>query len=131
MLTALSRFDDRIRPAEFTSYPYARTLLYSWLGLVTSHRATLDCYARLQRTLISHGCQFLYSEKLNLAFELVPYYEPISKGTITYANQLKLKEFKEQLQEIWRMALLDPVFSPWGITVLFVKKKDGKHAHVY
>ncbi|KAA3480738.1 DNA/RNA polymerases superfamily protein [Gossypium australe] len=37
----------------------------------------------------------------------------------------KIKELKEQLQELIDRAFARPSFSPWGAPVLFVKKKDG------
>jgi hypothetical protein len=38
---------------------------------------------------------------------------------------LKLKELKEQLQELLDRGFIRPSVSPWGAPVLFVKKKDG------
>ncbi|XP_070018019.1 uncharacterized protein [Nicotiana sylvestris] len=37
----------------------------------------------------------------------------------------ELKELKEQLQELLEKGLIRPSVSPWGVQVLFVKKKDG------
>ena len=37
----------------------------------------------------------------------------------------ELKELKEQLQDLLDKGFIHPSCSPWGATVLFVKKKDG------
>ena len=36
----------------------------------------------------------------------------------------ELKELKTQLQELVDMGFIRPNISPWGASVLFVKKKD-------
>ncbi|GJR97578.1 pol protein [Tanacetum coccineum] len=63
------RFDDRIRPANLLP-PYARTidviLGMDWVGF---HRATIDCYARNARTLISHGCQGFLASVMDTSLE--------------------------------------------------------------
>ena len=37
----------------------------------------------------------------------------------------ELKELKTQLQELLDKGFIQPSVSPWGVPVLFVKKKDG------
>ena len=37
----------------------------------------------------------------------------------------KIKELKEQLQDLLDKGFIRPSTSPWGAPVLFVKKKDG------
>ena len=37
----------------------------------------------------------------------------------------ELKELKTQLQELLDKGFVRPSVSPWGASVLFVKKKDG------
>ena len=37
----------------------------------------------------------------------------------------ELKELKQQLQELLDKKFICPGYSPWGASVLFVKKKDG------
>jgi hypothetical protein len=49
---------------------------------------------------------------------------PISKAPYKMALS-KLKEPKEQLQELLDKGFVRPSSSPWGAPVLFVKKKDG------
>jgi hypothetical protein len=48
---------------------------------------------------------------------------PISKALYRMASS-KLKELKEQLQELLDKGFIRPSISPWGAPVLFVKKKD-------
>ena len=38
---------------------------------------------------------------------------------------MKLKELKQQLQELLDKMFICPSYSQWGAPVLFVKKKDG------
>jgi hypothetical protein len=49
---------------------------------------------------------------------------PILKTPYRMASS-KLKELKEQLQELLDKGFIHPSISPWGAPVLFVKKKDG------
>nr|GFB04840.1 DNA/RNA polymerases superfamily protein [Tanacetum cinerariifolium] len=49
--------------------------------------------------------------------------EPISKSPYRMAP-IELKELKEQLQEMLENGFIRPSVSPWGASVLFVKKKD-------
>ena len=37
----------------------------------------------------------------------------------------KLKELKSQLKDLLDKCFIRPSISPWGATILFVKKKDG------
>ena len=48
---------------------------------------------------------------------------PISKAPYRMASP-ELKELKEQLQELLDKGFIRPSISPWGVLVLFVKKKD-------
>ena len=38
---------------------------------------------------------------------------------------LELRELKTQLQELLEQGFIRPSVSPWGASVLFVRKKDG------
>ena len=49
--------------------------------------------------------------------------EPISKAPYQMAPA-ELKELKEQLQELLDLGFIRPSASPWGVSALFVKKKD-------
>ena len=37
----------------------------------------------------------------------------------------ELKEFKERLKDLLYKGFIRPSISPWGVPLLFVKKKDG------
>ncbi|KAH9685116.1 hypothetical protein KPL70_013830 [Citrus sinensis] len=55
---------------------------------------------------------------------LLPGTAPISKASYRMAPS-ELKKLKSQLQELLEEGYIRPNHSPWGATVLFVKKKDG------
>ncbi|KAA3469746.1 DNA/RNA polymerases superfamily protein [Gossypium australe] len=62
--------------------------------------------------------------EVEFAIELVPGTSPISIAPYRMALT-KLKDLKAQLQELTDRGFSRPSFSPWGVPVLFVKKKDG------
>jgi hypothetical protein len=62
--------------------------------------------------------------KVEFVIDLVPTTEPISRTPYRMALT-KLKELKEQLQQLLMQGFIRPSVSPWGALVLFVKKKDG------
>ena len=62
--------------------------------------------------------------EINFVIDLAPSTAPISKTPYRMAL-IKLKEFKTQLQEFLDKGFIRLSFSPWGVPVLFVKKKDG------
>ncbi|GJZ19733.1 putative reverse transcriptase domain-containing protein [Tanacetum coccineum] len=127
-----------------------------WLA---SHRATIDCYARTvifgnvrqpefvyhgssplksvklisamkARTLISHGCQGFLASVMDTSLES-PNIENLlfSKAPYQYAPVV-LKELKGAVTRDLKIALLDPVVSPWWHRSYFVKEKDGACACV-
>ncbi|KAA0035151.1 ty3-gypsy retrotransposon protein [Cucumis melo var. makuwa] len=62
--------------------------------------------------------------EIDFAIELEPGTAPISRAPYIMAP-VELKELKVQLQELLDKGFIRPSVSPWGATVLFVKKKDG------
>nr|GFA03416.1 reverse transcriptase [Tanacetum cinerariifolium] len=62
--------------------------------------------------------------EVKFSIELILGSEPISKAPYRMAP-IELKELKDQLQELLERGFIHPSVSPWGATVLFVKKKDG------
>nr|GFC39516.1 putative reverse transcriptase domain, aspartic peptidase domain protein [Tanacetum cinerariifolium] len=64
------------------------------------------------------------AKEIEFCIELIPGAEPISKASYRMAP-VELKELKEQLQEMLENGFIRPSVSPWGVPVLFVKKKDG------
>ncbi|TYK03208.1 reverse transcriptase [Cucumis melo var. makuwa] len=62
--------------------------------------------------------------KIDFAIELEPGVVPISKAPYRLAPT-ELKELKVQLQELLDKGFIRSSMLPWGVPVLFVKKKDG------
>ncbi|GJZ39543.1 hypothetical protein Tco_0586106 [Tanacetum coccineum] len=61
--------------------------------------------------------------EVEFTIELIPGAQPISK-TPYRMDPIELKELKDQLQELLERGFIRPSVSPWGVPVLFVKKKD-------
>ncbi|XP_073226982.1 uncharacterized protein [Cicer arietinum] len=62
--------------------------------------------------------------EIEFSIDLVPNTHPISIPPYRMAPA-KLKELREQLQDLLDKGFIRPSSSPWGAPVLFVKKKDG------
>ncbi|XP_043720970.1 uncharacterized protein LOC122668475 [Telopea speciosissima] len=56
--------------------------------------------------------------------DLLPGAAPVSKASYRMAPR-ELKELQAQLQDLLKKGFVKPSVSPWGATVLFVKKKGG------
>ncbi|TYK11836.1 DNA/RNA polymerases superfamily protein [Cucumis melo var. makuwa] len=67
---------------------------------------------------------FSPDKEVEFTFELLPGTTPISQAPYRMAPS-ELKELKVQLQELVDKGYIRPSVSPWGASVLFVKKKDG------
>jgi hypothetical protein len=50
---------------------------------------------------------------------------PVSKTTYRMST-LELKELQMQLKELLKKGYIHPSVSPWGVPILFVKKKYGR-----
>ena len=61
--------------------------------------------------------------EIDFPIDLVPGTAPISLPPYRMAP-VELKELKTQLQELVDRGFIRPSISPWGVSVLFVKKKD-------
>jgi hypothetical protein len=62
--------------------------------------------------------------EIEFTIDLVSGTQPIHKVPYRMAP-MELKELKEQLQELLDKGFIRPSVSPWGASVLFMKKKDG------
>jgi hypothetical protein len=62
--------------------------------------------------------------EIEFTTDLVPRTQPINKAPYRMAPT-ELRELKEQLQELLDQGFIRPNVSPWGASILFVKKKDG------
>ena len=61
---------------------------------------------------------------MKFTIDLIPRTEPISIPPYRMAP-VELRELKAQLEELLSKGFIRPSISPWGASVLFVKKKDG------
>jgi hypothetical protein len=61
---------------------------------------------------------------INFSINLMLGATPVSKAPYRMSTP-KLKEFQLQLEELLKKGYIHPSVSPWGASVLFVKKKDG------
>ncbi|GJW81476.1 hypothetical protein Tco_0145451 [Tanacetum coccineum] len=147
--------DQRNRDTQESASRAAVYLLQMWpaghlsdcqKNIGATHRATIDCHSRRvifgdihapefiyhgslpgkpmkiisalkARTLLSHGCEGFLATIHDTRADL-------SKHLIGLAP-IELKELKDQLQELLERGFIRPSVSPWGVPVLFVKKKDG------
>ena len=62
--------------------------------------------------------------EIEFAIDVVPGATPASI-TLYRMAPVELKELKLKLQELLEKGFIHPSVSPWGASVLFVKKKDG------
>ena len=62
--------------------------------------------------------------EIEFNIDLLPGTNPISIAPYRMAPT-ELKELKEQLQELLDKGFIRPISSPWGASVLFLKKNDG------
>jgi hypothetical protein len=61
---------------------------------------------------------------IDFSVNLMPGVAPVSKDPYIMSTP-ELKELKMQLEEILKKGYIRPSVSPWGASVLFMKKKDG------
>ncbi|GKA63672.1 hypothetical protein Tco_0763278 [Tanacetum coccineum] len=117
------------KPIKIISALKARTVIsYGCEGFVASIKDISLEGPRLESHLV---VQNFLDELLGLpperevefTIELIPSAEPISKAPYRMAP-VELKELKDQLQELLEHGFIRSSVSPWGVPVLFVKKKD-------
>ncbi|KAA3483963.1 Retrotransposon protein [Gossypium australe] len=94
---------------------------------------TRDSRSKLDQVPIANEFVDVFLEELlglplesevEFVIDLIPGTVSISIPPYRMAST-KLKELKEQLQELLDKYFIRPSMSPWGAPVLFVKKKDG------
>ncbi|GKA78653.1 putative reverse transcriptase domain-containing protein [Tanacetum coccineum] len=64
------------------------------------------------------------SRQVEFKIDLVPGAAPVARAPYHLALS-EMKELSEQLKELLEKGFIHPSSSPWGASVLFVKKKDG------
>nr|GEW02454.1 hypothetical protein [Tanacetum cinerariifolium] len=62
--------------------------------------------------------------QVEFKIELIPGAAPVAHAPYRLAS-FELKELSDQLKELSKKGFIRPSSSPWGASVLFVKKKDG------
>ncbi|GJS33758.1 putative reverse transcriptase domain-containing protein [Tanacetum coccineum] len=70
------------------------------------------------------------TRQVEFRIDLVPGATPVARAPYRLAPS-EIKELAEQLQELKDKGFIRPSSSPWGATVLFVKKKDGSRGEYY
>nr|GFC53027.1 putative reverse transcriptase domain-containing protein [Tanacetum cinerariifolium] len=64
------------------------------------------------------------ARSVEFQIDLIPGAAPVARAPYHLAPS-EMKEFSEQLQELFDKGFIRPSSSPWGAPVLLVKKKDG------
>ncbi|GKD84941.1 putative reverse transcriptase domain-containing protein, partial [Tanacetum coccineum] len=64
------------------------------------------------------------TRQVEFQIDLIPGVAPVARAPYRLAPS-EMKELSEQLQELSDKGFIRPSSSPWGASVLFVKKKDG------
>ncbi|GKF27331.1 putative reverse transcriptase domain-containing protein, partial [Tanacetum coccineum] len=62
--------------------------------------------------------------QVELRIDLIPGVAPVARAPYRLAPS-EMKELSKQLQELSKKGFIRPSSSPWGASVLFMKKKDG------
>ncbi|GKF65774.1 hypothetical protein Tco_0192291, partial [Tanacetum coccineum] len=64
------------------------------------------------------------TRQVEFQIDLIPSAAPVARAPYRLAP-FEMKEFSDQLKELFDKGFIRPSSSPWGALVLFVKKKDG------
>ncbi|KAJ9552705.1 hypothetical protein OSB04_016750 [Centaurea solstitialis] len=64
--------------------------------------------------------------QVEFGIDLIPGSAPVARTPYRLAPP-ELQEISNQLQELSKKGFIPPSSSPWGVPILFVKKKDGSH----
>ncbi|KAI3773905.1 hypothetical protein L1987_48444 [Smallanthus sonchifolius] len=70
------------------------------------------------------GFDIVLDREIEFQIDLLPGAEPVAKAPYRLAPS-EMKELMSQLEELTEKGFIRPSISPWGASVLFVKKKDG------
>ncbi|GJX06578.1 putative reverse transcriptase domain-containing protein [Tanacetum coccineum] len=128
-------FNINLMPVELGSFDVIVGM--DWLA---KYHAIIDCAEKIVRipwgnkTLIVHddgssrgnGTHLTGlppTQQVEFHIDLVPGAAPVARAPYRLAPS-EMKELSEQLQELSDKGFIRPSFSPWGASVLFVKKKD-------
>ncbi|GKF89545.1 hypothetical protein Tco_0263508, partial [Tanacetum coccineum] len=64
------------------------------------------------------------TRQVEFQIDLVPGAAPVARAPYRLASS-EMEELSAQLRELSDKGFIRPISSPWGVPVLFVKKKDG------
>ncbi|GKC22045.1 putative reverse transcriptase domain-containing protein, partial [Tanacetum coccineum] len=122
------------QPLKIISALKARTLIsHGCEGFLASIKDTSLDGPRLESHPVVRNFPDVFPDELpglpperevEFTIELIPGAQPISKAPYKMAP-VELKELKDQLQELLERGFIRLSVSPWGVLVLFMKKKDG------
>ncbi|GKA30758.1 reverse transcriptase domain-containing protein [Tanacetum coccineum] len=130
-------FDINLIP--FRSRSFDVIIGMNWLS---DHKAEIICYDKVVRIPLIDGKVLrvlgerteekarqlrsakVEEQKLGEIVVLIPGAIPVSKSPYRLAPS-EMEELSEQLKELQDKGFIRPSSSPWGASVLFVKKKDG------
>nr|GFC96977.1 putative reverse transcriptase domain-containing protein [Tanacetum cinerariifolium] len=119
-------FNIDLMPVEMGSFDVIIGM--DWLS---RYQAVIVCADKIVRipwgreTLIFHGLAGSSSDPTSVfQIDLIPGAAPVARAPYRLAPP-KMKELSEQLKELSDKGFIRPSSSPWGASVLFVKKKDG------
>nr|GEX75662.1 retrotransposon protein, putative, Ty3-gypsy subclass [Tanacetum cinerariifolium] len=83
----------------------------------------LKCKARGQKRILDH-LRLPPVREIEFRIDLIPGALPVVKSLYRLAPS-EMSELSSQLKELQEKGFIRPSHSPWGASVLFVKKKDG------
>nr|GEU88209.1 hypothetical protein [Tanacetum cinerariifolium] len=86
--------------------------------------AVIVCDEKLVRVLCGNETLIFRARPVEFQIDLIPGAAPVARALYQLAPS-EMKESSEQLQELSNKHVIRPSSSPWGASVLFVKKKDG------
>ncbi|GJV13277.1 hypothetical protein Tco_1354818 [Tanacetum coccineum] len=84
----------------------------------------IKCNKRRKIGHKARDCRGKVVSTVEFRIELVPGSAPVARAPYRLAPS-KMKELVGQLQDLFEKGFICPSSSPWGASVLFVKKKDG------
>ncbi|GJU89829.1 putative reverse transcriptase domain-containing protein [Tanacetum coccineum] len=126
-------FNINLMPIELGSFDVIIGM--DWLA---KYHAVIDCAEKIvsipwgNETLIVYGdgsirgnwTRLPPTRQVEFQIDWMPGAAPVARAPYRLALS-KMKELSEQLQELSDKGFIRPSSSPWGTSILFVKKKDG------
>ncbi|KAA0041141.1 DNA/RNA polymerases superfamily protein [Cucumis melo var. makuwa] len=117
VLRELGKFEVKWRHTAYLAHVIDTQMVKSDLENVPIVREYLDVFPEELSRLAPKG-------EIEITIDVLPRTTPISQTPYRMAPS-ELKELKDQLEELLEKGYIQPSTLPWGIPILFVKKKDG------